>query len=89
MAMMKRLMIPAASSRLTPGTEYSRAKRDKVMVSRDAIKIMGLVVPAAIVKLIAANSTRLGIKSGIQIRKNVLSHPAPETRAASSISAPT
>jgi hypothetical protein len=52
MAMMKRLMIPAASSRLTPGTEYSRAKRDKVMVSRDAIKIMGLVVPAAIVKLI-------------------------------------
>jgi len=86
---MKMLMILAASRLLTAIDDSSRAMSDSVMVSREASKTMLLVAPAAWTKLVTAKSIRLGISNGSQIWKYVRIHPAPDTLAASSMSAPT
>ena len=59
----------AFSSNPIPGDAYSRASKERVVVSRDARKMIGLVVPAATVKLIIASNTSVGISIGIQMQK--------------------
>ena len=83
-----KLTIPAASRKPTPGPAYSNARMDRVLVPRGASRIMLLVVVAAYMKFITASSTRVGIIRRSQILKYVVHHPAPDTLACSSRSAP-
>ncbi len=66
---MKMLIMLAPSRLLTEIEESSRAISDKVIVSREASKIILLVAPAAWTKLVTAKSIRLGMSNGSQILK--------------------
>src|SRR4051812_15977774 len=89
MKMMKMLMMLAASRLLMAGDDNSRAIKERVMVSREASSMMLLAAPAALTKFITARRISVGVNNGSQMRTYVLIQPAPETRAASSISLPT
>jgi hypothetical protein len=67
--MMKMLMMLAASRLLTAVVDSSRAMSERVMVLREASRMMLLVAPAAPTKFITASRINVGIRSGSQIRK--------------------
>ena len=67
---MKILMMLAASRLLTATDDSSRAISDKVIVSREASRMILLVAPAALTKkFITAKRISVGISNGSQIRK--------------------
>jgi hypothetical protein len=68
-AMIKILMMLAASRLLTALEDSSRAMSDSVIVLREASKIMLLVAPAALTKFMTAKSIRVGMSSGSQMHK--------------------
>jgi hypothetical protein len=63
------LIILAASRLFTAVVDSSSAMSERVMVSRDASRMMLLVAPAALTKFITASKINVGIKSGNHIRK--------------------
>ena len=67
MPMMTRLMTVAASRLPKPSAPYSSASKDNVVVSRDASKMIVLVVPDVMTKLNIAMTARVGVSNGIQI----------------------
>jgi hypothetical protein len=69
MPIMKILMMLAASRLFIPGEENSRASKDNVIVSREASRMIGAVVPAALVKFKTDKRARVGMSNGSQIRK--------------------
>ena len=68
-AMMNSPTILASSRRPIPGEAYSSANSESVLVSREAIRMMLLVVPAATTKFNVPSRISDGINSGIQILK--------------------
>src|SRR5262245_20649857 len=86
--MMMMLTMPAASIFATSGDASSRARSDSVRVSFEANNTMLAVCPAASTKLRTLLSSIGGGKVGMAMSTYVRSHPAPETRPASSRSFP-